>query len=126
MKLSDKTSKYIARTLIIGVPLILLIPNIALSVQGDLPLLPLCANILLPTGLYLFMMTWRNRPGTNTLLLIPLMILACFQIVLLFLYSDGSIIGVDMFLNVATTNSVEAKELLENLRPAICTVIVVY
>ncbi len=126
MKLSDKTSKYIARTLIIGVPLILLIPNIALSVQGDLPLLPLCANILLPTGLYLFMMTWRNRPGTNTLLLIPLMILACFQIVLLFLYSDGSIIGVDMFLNVATTNSVEVKELLENLRPAICTVIVVY
>lgn len=126
MKLSDKTSKYIARTLVIGVPLILLIPNIALSIQGDSALLPLFANILLPAGLYLFMMSWRNRPGTNTLLLLPFMVLACFQIVLLFLYSDGSIIGVDMFLNVATTNGSEAKELLENLRLAICTVIIIY
>lgn len=126
MKLSDKTSRVISAWLLIGVPLLMLIPNVALSLQGHMGLLPSFANVLLPAGLYLFMMSWRNRPGTNVLLLIPFMVLACFQIVLLFLYADGSIIGVDMFLNVATTNGSEAKELLENLRIAIITVIVIY
>lgn len=126
MKLSEKTSHRIATTLVAGVPLLLLIPNIALCLQGHMGLLPTFANILLPLGLYLFLMTWRDRPGTNVLLLLPFMVLACFQIVLLFLYADGSIIGVDMFLNVATTNSSEAKELLDNLQVAIITVIIIY
>ncbi|MCM1310436.1 MAG: lipid A phosphoethanolamine transferase [Bacteroides sp.] len=126
MKLSDKTSRRISAWLLIGVPLLMLIPNIALAIQSHMGLLPSFANILLPAGLFLFLMSWRNRPGTNVLLLTPFIILACFQIVLLFLYSDGSIIGVDMFLNVATTNGSEAKELLENLRVAIFTVIIIY
>lgn len=126
MKLSEKSSRHIATTLVIGVPMLLLIPNIALCLQGHMALLPAFANVLLPAGLYLLLMTRRDRPGTNVLLSLPLMVLACFQIVLFFLYADGSIIGVDMFLNVVTTNSAEAKELLDNLQVAIITVIVIY
>lgn len=126
MKLSEKTSRGISSILLIGVPLLMLIPNVVLSLQGRMGLLPSFANLLLPAGLFLFMMSWRNRPGTNVILLLPFMVLACFQIVLLFLYADGSIIGVDMFLNVATTNGSEAEELLTTLRPAIATVIAIY
>ena len=48
-----------------------------------------------------------------------------FQIVLLYLFGQ-SIIAVDMFLNLVTTNSSEAMELLDNLLPAIVTVVILY
>ena len=48
-----------------------------------------------------------------------------FQIVLLYLFGQ-SIIAVDMFLNLVTTNSSEALELLDNLTPAIIAVIILY
>lgn len=126
MKLSEKTSSGLSAALVWIVPLLLLIPNIALGILGRMTLLALFANVLLPAGVLLFIMTWRDRVGTNVLLLLPFMVLAAFQIVLLFLYADGSIIGVDMFLNVTTSNTSEAKELLDNLKPAIITVVALY
>ncbi|MDE5858383.1 MAG: hypothetical protein K2H32_08520, partial [Muribaculaceae bacterium] len=56
-------------------------------------------NIFLPLSVYAFLFSLWRRVGLTTFLTIPLMCLAAFQIVLLFLYG-GSIIGVDMFLNV--------------------------
>ncbi len=53
------------------------------------------------------------------------MVLGAFQIVLLFLYGR-SIIAVDMFLNVVTTNPTEVGELLGNLLSAILTVCLMY
>ena len=50
---------------------------------------------------------------------------AAFQLVLLYLFGQ-SIIAVDMFLNLLTTNSGEAMELLDNLLPAVIGVFVVY
>lgn len=126
MRLSDRTSSRIAGILVWVVPVLMLIPNIALGVRGNMSALASFANVLLPAGLLLFLMTWRSRPGSNVLLLLPFMVLAAFQIVLLFLYADGSIIGVDMFLNVTTSNPSEAKELLDNLKPAIITVVALY
>lgn len=123
---ANKVNNIIARTIIILTLLFMMVPNVALSVMNHMSVLEAGANILLPAGLLLFILTWRNRPGTNVLLLLPFMVLAAFQIVLLFLYSDGSIIGVDMFLNVATTNPGEAGELLNNLGPAIGIVVALY
>lgn len=126
MKLSEKQSRILAFILTCGVPALLLLPNIMLAIYGEMPFLAFCANLFLPAGLYMLFMTIKGRVGVNTLLLLPFMIFAGFQIVLLFLYSDGSIIGVDMFLNVATTNASEATELLANLKTAIAIVLVVY
>lgn len=126
MKHSERTDSILARILIFYTLFAIIIPNVVLCIMGRMTLLSSCANILLPAGLFLFLLVWRNRPGTNVLLLLPFMVLAAFQIVLLFLYADGSIIGVDMFLNVATTNSGEAGELLGNLIPAIATVVAIY
>lgn len=109
-----------------GVPVLLAVPAVALSWMGHATTWAALAQILLPTGLLLLLMAAFRRVGCTTLCLLPLMVLAAFQIVLLFLYGDGSIIGVDMFLNVATTNSGEAFELLDNLLPAILTVVAIY
>lgn len=125
-KQNSSTDTTLARVLIILTVAVLIIPNVALSIMGHFSLLEAGANILLPAGVLVFMLTWRNHPGSNVLWMLPFMALAAFQIVLLFLYADGSIIGVDMFLNVATTNPSEAEELLDNLWPAIATVVTLY
>ncbi len=46
------------------------------------------------------------------LILIPQLIFNAFQIVLFYLFGE-SVIAVDMFLNLATTNVTEASELLK-------------
>jgi len=55
----------------------------------------------------------------------PLVFLAAFQFVLLSLYGR-SVIAVDMFLNVVTTNSTEVMELLDNMLPIILIIVAIY
>ena len=82
-------------------------------------------NVLLPFGFYLLVMgLWKNV-GRTSLLLFPALFYGAFQVVLLFLYGE-SIIAVDMFLNVVTTNVEEATELLANLAPAVVTICLLY
>ena len=106
--------------------LMLAVPNVALSAAGQLPPVAAAANILLPAGIYLLLMSWSGNIGRNIVLSLPLTVIAAFQIVLLYLYADGSVIAVDMFLNVATTNSSEAMELLGNLANAVLIVMIMY
>ncbi len=53
------------------------------------------------------------------------MFFAAFQIVLLYLFGR-SVIAVDMFLNLVTTNPAEANELLANMTPIVILVAVLY
>lgn len=106
-------------------PALLLVPNVALCFTEHYSLPACAANILLPAGLYLLLCASWRKLGRTVLLCTPFSIYAAFQIVLLFLYGE-SIIAIDMFLNVATTNVGEATELLANLGPAIATVIALY
>lgn len=57
--------------------------------------------------------------------IVSFLFFGAFQIVLLYLFGQ-SIIAVDMFLNLVTTNSSEALELLDNLIPAIVIVVLLY
>ena len=59
-------------------------------------------------------MTLERKPGKTIWILFPFVFFAAFQLVLLYLFGR-SIIAVDMFLNLTTTNSGEALELLDNL-----------
>ncbi len=106
----------------------LAVPNVApLSAAGQLPPVAAAANILLPAGIYLLLMSWSAETSDATSSYpLPLTVIAAFQIVLLYLYADGSVIAVDMFLNVATTNSSEAMELLGNLANAVIIVMIMY
>lgn len=125
MKLSDKNT-IIPGILLWLLPLVLIIPNVALDFT-EISYTPLerIINIALPLGIYMLLCAAGRRIGRTGLFFIPVMVLCAFQIVLLFLYGE-SIIAIDMFLNVVTTNFHEATELLANLTLAIAVVIVIY
>ena len=80
---------------------------------------------LLPFGCYYLLMTLSRNCGKMLWILFLFLFFGAFQIVLLYLFGQ-SIIAVDMFLNLVTTNSSEALELLDNLTPAIIAVIILY
>lgn len=105
--------------------MVLMVPNIALCFTESVSGWSRATNLLLPAGVYLMILSLWKRTGALGLMMLPFMALAGFQIVLLYLYG-GSVIAVDMFLNVVTTNVSEATELLANLLAAMGVVIVLY
>lgn len=103
----------------------LLLPNLILCFTEGMSVFGCLANVLLPAGLYILLIAGSRNIGRNVLLSFPFMFLGAFQIVLLGLYGHD-IIAVDMFLNVATTNSSEVGELLGNLAGSIAVVCILY
>ncbi|MCM1117195.1 MAG: lipid A phosphoethanolamine transferase [Pseudoflavonifractor sp.] len=105
--------------------LALMAPNVALCFTEHLTLLQSATNVILPLGIYWALLSISRRVGLAVWLMLALMVIAAFQIVLLFLYGSG-IIAVDMYLNVVTTNTQEAGELLIGLWPALIIVAILY
>lgn len=127
MKLFKKIKKWIENQehLFYLFLIILIIPNIVLCFTEPISLLAKVCNVVLPFSIYYIAMArWRNCSRTFWLFF-PVIFFGAFQIVLLYLFKQ-SIIAVDMFLNLVTTNSSEAMELLDNLIPAIITVVIIY
>lgn len=106
-------------------PIALVVPNIVFCFTEGWGAMASLTDVLLPAGLLMMLASASTNIGRTVLWCIPLMVFSAFQIVLLFLYG-GSVIAVDMFLNVVTTNVGEATELLANLDTAIITVLVLY
>lgn len=104
---------------------VLLIPNLFLCFTEPMPWLGRVALMMVPAAVWMGVLTLSRRPGIPLWCLFPILFLGAFQLVLLYLFGN-SIIAVDMFLNVATTNSGEAMELLGKLVPAIVAVVVIY
>lgn len=125
MKLSDKSADRITTILFWWTLIVVTIPNIALSVTEQMPLAGRVANVLLPAGLWGTCLCLSRKIGRSVLLMFPLMFFGAFQVVLLNLYGR-SVIAVDMFLNVVTTNAAEIGELLGNMALAILLVVAMY
>lgn len=104
---------------------ILMFTNTILVIIEPMGFIAAIAGLLISFGVQLIFLNLFNKPGTAFLILIPKSILDAFQFVLIVLWG-GSIIAVDMFLNVATTNPGEAGELLLNLWPAILLILLIY
>lgn len=104
---------------------VLAIPNIALCFTERMTTAAAVTNVVLPVSVVWLLMTLSRRPGKMTWSLFPLIFFGAFQLVLLYLFGH-SIIAVDMFLNVVTTNPGEAFELLDGILPAIAIVVVIY
>lgn len=111
--------------LAVWVVIALIVPNFALNITENYGVMMKFANIFLPLGTYMVLISLWKRIGITTYLFLPFMVLGAFQLVLLYLYGE-SIIAIDMFLNVVTTNMSEATELLSNLMISILVVIVLY
>ena len=85
------------------IPCILLVFTEPYSFMGKVIL------VTFPLGMYLFVFSWLKNIGLMQLILIPQLIFNAFQIVLFYLFGE-SVIAVDMFLNLATTNVTEASD----------------
>lgn len=103
----------------------LILPNVLLSVTEPMSLWACVANVALPLAAIMLAGLLSRHVGRTVWLMLPLAVLAAFQIVLLGLYGR-SVIAVDMFLNVVTTNSSEVGELLGSLLPSMILVVVLY
>ena len=127
MKLFRKTYHFCTspHVLFIAAVIALSLPNLSLAFTESVPLMTRITNVVLPVAAYWFLMTLSRNTGKMVWLLFPLVFFAAFQMVLLYLFGR-SVIAVDMFLNLVTTNPGEATELLDNLLPAVIGVIVVY
>lgn len=107
-------------------PVLLLVPNIVLDfTEIRYTMWQRLANVAVPLGIYMLLCAWSRDIGRTVLLFIPVMVLCSFQLVLTGLYGE-SIIAVDMFLNLVTTNMSEATELLTQLTHPISAVCVLY
>ena len=60
------------------VPVLLLVPNVALDITEQYTVLEKAVNILLPTGIYLILFSLSRRIGATILWFIPIMILCAF------------------------------------------------
>lgn len=126
MKILDAILKHPACLILSVLTLIVaLVPNILLCITEEMSCVPVLINILMPVGAYVLFLSLFKRSGWGVIALIPIFALCAFQIVVLSLYGS-SIIAVDMFLNVVTTNVSEATELLGNLGAAIVFVVLLY
>ena len=103
----------------------LIVPNLALAYTEQISIGARLTNIILPLGVYAYLFTLKRRPGMMIWVIFPFVFLAAFQLVLLYLFGN-SIIAVDMFLNLVTTNPTEAMELLNDLVPAVLGVFILY
>lgn len=123
--MTGKEKKALALALV--TPLLLIVPNILLNITDGYYMTAgeKILNIAGPLAVYYFITLGWKKTGGAVLCLIPVMVLAAFQIVLLDLYGE-SIIAVDMFLNVVTTDADEAGTLLANLMGAIGVVVALY
>lgn len=102
-----------------------MLPNVGLTITEPMGTMACISNLLLPAGLYALLLTLSRKPGKMIWILFPFVFFAAFQLVLLYLFGR-SVIAVDMFLNVVTTNPGEAIELLDNLVPGVAGVFIVY
>lgn len=103
----------------------LAVPNVWLAVTEPLTPGARMANVVLPVGIYILLAFSSPKAGRTMLWCFPLMFFAAFQMVLLYLYGR-SVIAVDMFLNLVTTNPSEAGELLEGIALIVMVVVVVF
>lgn len=127
MKYLKKTAQFFTRPqhLVIFLVMALALPNIVLAYTEQMTVTARMANIVLPVSVYLLLAVAVRRTGRAVWMLFPLIFFAAFQTVLLYLYGR-SVIAVDMFLNLVTTNAGEALELLDNLIPAVAAVVIIY
>jgi len=102
-----------------------MVPNVWLSLTEPLSVVQAMTNVLLPLGIYLWLMSLSRHIGRTSLWMITVMFFAAFQMVLLYMYGR-SVIAVDMFLNVVTTNPDEVGELLGNMFPIMAAIVVIY
>lgn len=103
----------------------LMLPVLILVYTEQNPFWTSVACVMIPLGGYTLFASLARRSGWMVWLGLPLIFFSAFQVVLSYLFGN-SVVAADMFLNVLTTNSNEAGELLVNIYPAVILVFLIY
>lgn len=103
----------------------LLLPNLLLAFADEQDGWAVAAGVVLPLGLYMLTTLFTRRVSLLVLALVPLLALCAVQIVIIYLYGN-SVVAVDMFTNIMTTNAYESSELLSGMVPIIVVVALLY
>ena len=91
--------------------LLFIIPNCVFLFTEPLPVPVGLASIVMPLAFWMGVLLLARKPGVVVWCLLPKIILDGGQLVLLYLFGE-SVIAVDMFLNLTSSNASEASELL--------------
>lgn len=103
----------------------LMLPQVDLCFTERMIPLGYVTLLMLPLAIYwIFMAQFRN-PSKAYLWAFPALFLGAFQIVIGYLFGKG-VVGVDMWLNLATTSPGEAGEMLSQIYPSVIAVVVIY
>lgn len=94
--------------------LLFIVPNCVFLFTEPLPVSVGVASIVMPLAFWMGVLLLARRPGIVVWCLLPKIILDGGQLVLLYLFGE-SVIAVDMFLNLTSSNASEASELLGNI-----------
>jgi glucan phosphoethanolaminetransferase (alkaline phosphatase superfamily) len=105
--------------------LLFIIPNCVLFVTDPMPVTVGIASIAIPLAVWLGLLLLLRKPGIIVWILLPKIILDGGQLVLLHLFGE-SVIAVDMYLNLTSSNVSEASELLGNIFLVIICVFLLY
>lgn len=105
--------------------LLFVVPNVVFYFTEPLPVTAHVAATLIPLGGWMLVLLAARKPGVVVWCLLPKVILDGGQLVLLYLFGE-SVIAVDMYLNLTSSNASEASELLGNLVLIIGCVVVLY
>ncbi|MDR1202658.1 MAG: lipid A phosphoethanolamine transferase [Tannerellaceae bacterium] len=102
-----------------------IIPNCVLFVTDPMPVTVGIASIIIPLAVWFGVLLLSRKPGIIVWILLPKVILDGGQLVLLYLFGE-SVIAVDMYLNLISSNASEASELLGNIFLVIICVFLFY
>jgi len=105
--------------------LLAVIPCVGLAVTDSTSLMIRIASVLVPLALWMGVMLISRKPGIMVWCLMLLFLLSGGQLVLLYLFGE-SVIAVDMFLNLTSSNASEASELIANIILVIGFVFIFY
>ena len=94
--------------------LLFIVPNCVFLFTEPLPVSVGIASIIMPLAFWMGVLLLARKPGIVVWCLLPKIILDGGQLVLLYLFGE-SVIAVDMFLNLTSSNASEASELLGNI-----------
>ena len=103
----------------------LMLPVVILTYTEHNPFWVALSALLLPLGFYTVLAALSRRSGAMTWWAFPFIFFSAFQVVLSYLFGN-SVVAADMFLNLTTTNTGEAGELLANIYPSVIAVFVIY
>ena len=94
--------------------LLFIIQNCVFFFTEPLPVTVGIASLLIPLAFWMGVLLVARKPGIVVWCLLPKVILDGGQLVLLYLFGQ-SVIAVDMYLNLTSSNASEASELLGNI-----------